>query len=280
MRIDRLLVHTIEASGIVIMVGAVYLVVVLGFGDAPDQSERRVLGLSIVAAVIAALLYGPVKSRLSDAANRRVYGERQAPDEPLQTFGARMSRAIPLEELLLQLAESLKKSMQLTASEVWTGTDGVLELAASVPFREPPRIRLNDDEVTVIARAHVSGNAWLQVWLPTLARRARRPDGAGRAARALRRVARAHRLRRAAPATRRSPRNRIGCSRSSPVRSPSRSTTRGSTPRCRPRSTICASPTTSCACRAPASSPRPTSPAVRSSATSTTARSSTSSRWR
>ncbi len=167
-RIDRLLVHTIEAGGIVIMVGAVYLVVVLGFGDAPDQSERRVLGLSIVAAVIAALLYGPVKSRLSDVANRRVYGERQAPDEPLQTFGARMSRAIPLEELLLQLAESLKKSMQLAASEVWTGTDGVLELAASVPFREPPRIRLSDDEVTVIARAHVSGNAWLQVWLPTL----------------------------------------------------------------------------------------------------------------
>ena len=83
---------------------------------------------------------------------------------------------------------------------------------------------------------------------------------------------------RAAPATRRSPTNRIGCSPSSPVRSRSRSTTRGSTPRCRPRSTICASPTTSCACRAPASSPRPTSPAARSSATSTTARSSTSSR--
>ena len=48
-------------GGIVIMVGAVYLVVVLGFGDAPDQSERRVLGLSIVAAVLAALLYGPVE---------------------------------------------------------------------------------------------------------------------------------------------------------------------------------------------------------------------------
>ena len=58
-----------------------------------------------------------------------------------------MSRAIPLDELLLQLAESLKKSMQLAAAEVWTGTGGVLECAASVPFREPPRIRLNDDEV-------------------------------------------------------------------------------------------------------------------------------------
>jgi len=167
-RIDRLLVHTIELGGVVIMVGAVYLVVVLGFGDAPDRSERRVLGLSIVAAVIAALLYMPVKNRLSELANRRIYGERQAPDEPLQTFGARMSRAIPLEELLLQLAESLKKSMQLAAAEVWTGIDGVFECAASVPFRRPPLIRLTDDEVNVVARAHVSGNAWLQVWLPTL----------------------------------------------------------------------------------------------------------------
>ena len=29
-------------------------------------------------------------------------------------------------------------------------------------------IRLTDEEVHVVARAHVSGNAWLQVWLPTL----------------------------------------------------------------------------------------------------------------
>jgi signal transduction histidine kinase len=86
----------------------------------------------------------------------------------LQTFGARMSRAIPLDELLLQLAESLKKSMQLSSVEVWTGTDGVLECSASVPFRQPERVRLKPDEVAVVSRAHVSGNAWLQVWLPDL----------------------------------------------------------------------------------------------------------------
>ena len=167
-QIDRLLVRTIEVGGLVIMIGVVYLVVVLGFGDAPDESERRVLGLAIIAGIVAVLLYAPVRNWLNDVANRRVYGERRASDEPLQTFGARMSRAIPLEELLLQLAESLKKSMTLSAAEVWTGAAGVLECAASVPFREPPRIRLSDDEQAVVARAHVSGNAWLQVWLPSL----------------------------------------------------------------------------------------------------------------
>jgi signal transduction histidine kinase len=167
-RIDRLLAASIEAGGLMVMVGAVYVVVVLGFGDAPHDAERRVLGLSMVAAVVAALLYAPARARLNDFANRRVYGERRAPDEPLQTFGARMSRAIPLDELLLQLAESLKKSMQLSAVEVWTGTDGVLECSASVPFKQPDRVRLKPDEVAVVSRAHVSGNAWLQVWLPDL----------------------------------------------------------------------------------------------------------------
>jgi signal transduction histidine kinase len=167
-RVDRLLAATIEAGGVMVMIGAVYIVVVLGFGDAPHDAERRVLGLSMVAAIIAALLYTPTRARLNDFANRRVYGERRAPDEPLQTFGARMSRAIPLDELLLQLAESLKKSMQLSAAEVWTGGDGVFECVASVPFREPGRVRMKPDEVTVVARAHVSGNAWLQVWLPDL----------------------------------------------------------------------------------------------------------------
>jgi signal transduction histidine kinase len=166
LHIDRLLVRTIEAGGLIVLVGVVYVVVVLGFGDAPTDASRRTLGLSLVAAAIAALLFIPARNRLEEIANRRVYGDRQAPDEPLQTFGARMSRSIPLDELLLQLAESLKKSMQLAAAEVWTGKDGLLERAAAVPYRDIERVKLRDEEVAVVARAHASGNAWIQVWLP------------------------------------------------------------------------------------------------------------------
>jgi signal transduction histidine kinase len=165
-RIDRMLVRSIEAGGVVVMIGVVYLLVVLGFGDAPDHAQRRVLGLSMIAAAIASLAYVPVRSRLTDVANRRVYGHQRAPDEALQTFGARMSRAIALDELLLQLAESLQRSLRLAAAEVWTGTDGLLERAAAVPDRGPRRTRLSPEELPVVARSHVSGNAWMQVWLP------------------------------------------------------------------------------------------------------------------
>jgi signal transduction histidine kinase len=165
-RIDRMLVRSVEAGGVVVVIGVVYLLVVLGFGDAPDHAQRRVLGLSMIAAAISWLAYVPVRTRLTDFANHRVYGLQRAPDEALQTFGARMSRAIALDELLLQLAESLQRSLRLAAAEVWTGTDGVLERAAAVPDRGPRRTRLKPQELPVVARSHVSGNAWMQVWLP------------------------------------------------------------------------------------------------------------------
>jgi signal transduction histidine kinase len=167
-RIDRMLVQSIETGGIVVMIGVLYLLVVLGFGDAPDHAQRRVLGLSMIAAALASLAYSPVRNRLADFANRRVYGRRRAPDEALQTFGARMSRAIALDELMLQLAESLQRSLRLVAAEVWTGADGVLERAAAVPDRGPKRVRLKAEELPVVARSHVSGNAWMQVWLPNV----------------------------------------------------------------------------------------------------------------
>ncbi len=167
-RVDRILVHTVSLAGLTGVVVAVYLVIVLGLGRVPDDAERHVLILSMAAAAVAALLYLPARERLSEFANRLVYGERQAPDEVLRTFGGRLSRAIPMDELLLQLAESLKKTMALTAAEVWTGTGGVVERTVSVPDRPKRRIELGEKEQPVVARAGVSGNAWASVWLPAL----------------------------------------------------------------------------------------------------------------
>ncbi|MFN8053555.1 MAG: histidine kinase [Acidimicrobiales bacterium] len=167
-RIDRLLTHTIVVSGLVSLVAAVYLVVVLGLGDVPDDEARRLLALSMVAAMSAAALALPARRRLDDFANRRVYGEQRSPEEALTTFGSRMSRAVPMDELLLQLAETLRASMRLTTAEVWTGTDGTVDRVVSVPERGAHRLVLSSEELAVVSRARVSGNAWLAVWMPAL----------------------------------------------------------------------------------------------------------------
>lgn len=166
--IGPVLVHTIVGVGLTGLVGATYLLVVIGLGRTPQDSERSVLALSMGAAAIAAIAAVPARHRLVEFANERVFGGRVTPDEALRTFGGRMSRAVPMDELLLQLTESLRETMHLSAAEVWTGADGALERAVSVPDRPPASIVLAGEELSVAARSHVQGNAWMQVWMPAL----------------------------------------------------------------------------------------------------------------
>ena len=122
----------------------------------------------MLAAAVAALLWIPVRERLTDVATRRVYGERHAPDEVLRTFGSRLTRALPLDELLLQLAESLKKTMSLSRRR---GVDARHRRprARGVGARaRPGQLVLGAEEETVVARAGVSGAAWARIWLPAV----------------------------------------------------------------------------------------------------------------
>lgn len=167
-QVDRLLTRTVELAGLTALVIAVYVVVVLGLGRSPDGGERSLLLLSMVAAALAALLYVPARTWLTERANRLVYGARVAPDDALRNFGQRMTRAIPLDELLLQLTENLRTSMVLASAEVWTGHDGIYERVAGVPHRQPPPLEIGPTELPVVARAGVSGGTWLDIWLPQL----------------------------------------------------------------------------------------------------------------
>jgi signal transduction histidine kinase len=165
----RLLVQVLAVAGFAATVSVIYLVVILGLGRTPsDSADRRLLGLSMAAAAVAAVSFAPARERLTDWANRQVFGARQAPDEVLRTFGARMTRAIAMDELLLQLAESLRKTMALASAEVYTGLGDVLERTAAVPDTGARSLLIGDRERPVIARAGVSGQAWASVWLPAL----------------------------------------------------------------------------------------------------------------
>jgi signal transduction histidine kinase len=168
-RADRLLVQLLSSLGFTLVVSAVYLLVVRGLGTTPSSSaQREILGLSMVAAAGSAMLYVPVHRRFARRATGLVYGAREAPDEVVRTFGSRLTRAIPMDELLLQLAESLRKTLTLSSAEIYTGTGEVLERAVSVPDQGPAFLAVSALERPVITRAGVSGNAWASVWLPTL----------------------------------------------------------------------------------------------------------------
>jgi signal transduction histidine kinase len=166
--VARLVVAAISLAGLVGVVVAVYLVVVLGLGHVPTSQEKTLLGFSMAAAAVSALLYVPVRTRLLAFATRLVSQEHGVADEVLRSLGGRMARVLPLDELLLQLAESLRQALALDAAEIWTGSGGLLERAVSDPDRGAASLILTPSDEAVVARAGVSGPAWLAVWLPQL----------------------------------------------------------------------------------------------------------------
>lgn len=165
---ERALVEAVVVAGLAVMVVAVYLVVVVGLGRAPVAGERQILLGSIAAALTAVVLALPVRARLVVVGRAMLGGKQAAPEQALATFGARMSRAVPFDELLLQLAESLRATLGPAGAEVWVGTDGPLNLAVSLPERSASQLQLTEKERVVTGRTRVAGPAWLSVWLPVL----------------------------------------------------------------------------------------------------------------
>jgi signal transduction histidine kinase len=179
-RFDLLLGPAIQLAGLAALVVGVYLIVVIGVGRVPTSDQWTLVGFSMAAAAATALLYQPLRGRLSALAARLAGPMRDSPSEVIRTLGSRLTSSLPLDELLLQLAESLRRSLALEAAEVWTGSGGLLERSASDPDVGRASLILTPAEEAVVARAAVPGSAWLSMWLPAVV--AGREEAALRAA--------------------------------------------------------------------------------------------------
>ena len=162
------LTEAVVGAGMAVFVGVVYLVVVIGLGRVPAEAERQLLGLSLAAAAVVAVLALPVRSRLLETTRRLLGEEGTSAADVVSGFGARMTRAVPMDELLLQLAESLRDTLGPAGAEIWVGSGGALERTVSVPDRPAARLQLAERELAVAGRVRVAGNAWLAVWAPPL----------------------------------------------------------------------------------------------------------------
>ena len=149
--------------------GRAYLLAVRGFDKAPTtRSARDLLWWAMAAAAFAAVAQLALRGRFTRIATSLTYGAREAPDEVVRSFGSRMTRAIPMDELLLQLVESLRKTLTLaSARDLHRQRRGTSSSRSRCPTAQATRFASSRDERAVIARAGVSGNAWASVWLPS-----------------------------------------------------------------------------------------------------------------
>ena len=102
----RVLRETIVAAGLVVFVCLIYSVLIVGLDRQARPAERSLVGLSMVAALAVAALAVPVRNRLARFAEHLVPGMSVRPQQALDDLSARMTRAVPMDELLLQMAET------------------------------------------------------------------------------------------------------------------------------------------------------------------------------
>ena len=164
----RVLVEALLLSMLALLVAGAFALVVFGLGRVPSDQQVALLVATAAAAVLSAVLWVPLRARSEPVARRLVRRERGAPEEALRVFGTRLSLALPLDELLLQLAETLRRTLRLETAEVWIASDSLLERAASDPPAAGSNVVLTDGEHRVLVRAGVCGAAWAAVWLPVL----------------------------------------------------------------------------------------------------------------
>ena len=167
---ERLLVHAISLLGLAAVVVGLYALVVLGIGSVPSSEQWTLLAFSALAAAVAAFAYAELRPGLERFAERLVRSKRSETADAVALFSAQAARGVPLDDLLLHLAELLRSSLALERAEVWTSSGGILELAASDPPVERSPLIMGRAEESVAARAGVVGRAWPALWLPQLVR--------------------------------------------------------------------------------------------------------------
>jgi signal transduction histidine kinase len=143
-------------------------VLVLLFGRLPNEDERGLLMPALASVAFAALLFAAAHGRVSTAIARAIGGARTAPADLARSFSSRMSRAIPLDELVLQGAEGLRSSLQLRSAEVWTLAEGSLQPWIGDPDIDRPPVPLGGMDPATVVQAGLSGHGWLQVWMPQM----------------------------------------------------------------------------------------------------------------
>jgi signal transduction histidine kinase len=128
--IDIVVNRSLTFGALALFIGGVYVAIVVGVGELLGGGAG--FGLSIVASVLVAMVFQPVRRRVEQRANRLVYGERATPYEVLVRF-SRRSAELSDEELLHRIPRLIVDGTGAAAATLWTRTAEGFRTASSWP---------------------------------------------------------------------------------------------------------------------------------------------------
>ncbi len=128
--IDTIISRSVTFGALGAFIGGVYIAIVVGVGEFLGGDAG--FGLSIVASVLVAMAFQPVRRRVEGWANRLVYGERATPHEVLVRF-SRRSAELSDQELLERVPKLIAEGTGATSAMLWTRSADTYRVATSWP---------------------------------------------------------------------------------------------------------------------------------------------------
>ena len=128
--LDVVVRKTVVYTALALFATLVYLALVVGLGAWLGRGSSL---LTMVAAVIVAVMFQPVRGRLNRLANRLVYGRRATPYEVLSAFSEHIGGADADEDVLPRMARILGEGVGAERADVWLAVGGELRDLAVWP---------------------------------------------------------------------------------------------------------------------------------------------------
>ncbi len=128
--LDVVVRKTVVYAAFAVFATLVYLAVVVGLGATLGRGNSF---LTMVAAVVVAVTFQPVRARLTRFANRLVYGKRATPYEVLSEFSERVGGAYADEDVLPRMARVIAEGTGAERADVWLKVGAELSVSASWP---------------------------------------------------------------------------------------------------------------------------------------------------
>jgi len=154
--LDIVVRKTVVAGLLAVFVAAVYAAIVATGSFLLGRNDATV---SVIAAVVLALAFQPVRARARRFADRLVFGKRANPYEVLTEFSSRVGGAYATEDVVPRMAQILGEGAGAKVARVWLRVGRELRPSASWPTdaTTPSNVTIEGDAVPTIHGAYAAG---------------------------------------------------------------------------------------------------------------------------
>ena len=153
--LDIVVRKTVVAGVLAVFVGVVYAAFVAAGSLLVGSNDTTI---AVVAAVVLAVAFQPVRIRASRFADRLVYGKRANPYEVLTEFSSRVGGAYATEDVVPRMAQILGEGAGAKVARVWLRVGRELRQSASWPSdaTAQPNVAIDGDAVPTIHGAYAA----------------------------------------------------------------------------------------------------------------------------